>query len=405
MSHLNRILKLSIGLCLILADLSAVYPLPYYGTKSRGMGGVGVALPQDSLVSAYNPAGLAFIEDRYDLGLDYLKRRSDFTIRGNALPANNGHYNSAPDTFIPEAGIKRDYNGVSVGLSSYSRGTVVNYGRTIPLLGTSKARVAYTQMFVKPSMAYRINCNHAIGIGVDFVLSQLKVHGIQNFRAGSVSPDHVSNKGYDYEPGAGFHIGWIGRFFNRLKVGVSYETEIFAHRFSKYRGLFQHGKANSCPILLAGFSYDVNSRLVVAFDYERFFWKETPAFSHPFTLDEPTGANNGPGFGWRNINQYKFGGAYRINDQLTFRMGAIRSNHLFAPTETLNNFSNAILTISQITTGFTWMWGQNEINVAYVHGYKEKTKGRNSIPLVFGGGEGNLKNVFDWFSVSLGHPF
>ena len=30
-----------------------------YGIKSKGMGGVGIALPQDSLAAATNPAGMA----------------------------------------------------------------------------------------------------------------------------------------------------------------------------------------------------------------------------------------------------------------------------------------------------------------------------------------------------------
>ena len=30
-----------------------------YGLKAKGMGGVGIALPQDSLAAATNPAGMA----------------------------------------------------------------------------------------------------------------------------------------------------------------------------------------------------------------------------------------------------------------------------------------------------------------------------------------------------------
>ncbi|MGB9495575.1 MAG: long-chain fatty acid transporter, partial [Azonexus sp.] len=42
-----------------------------YGVKSAGMGGVGIALPQDGLAAATNPAGTAFVGDRVDLGLTW----------------------------------------------------------------------------------------------------------------------------------------------------------------------------------------------------------------------------------------------------------------------------------------------------------------------------------------------
>ena len=37
------------------------YFSPGYGVKSQGMGGVGIALPQDGLAAAANPAGTAFV--------------------------------------------------------------------------------------------------------------------------------------------------------------------------------------------------------------------------------------------------------------------------------------------------------------------------------------------------------
>lgn len=44
-----------------------------YGIKSQGMGGVGIALPQDSLTAAINPAGMGLIGNRYDFGINYFK--------------------------------------------------------------------------------------------------------------------------------------------------------------------------------------------------------------------------------------------------------------------------------------------------------------------------------------------
>jgi long-chain fatty acid transport protein len=39
------------------------------GVKNRALVGAGVAFPQDVMVSATNPAGMAFFGDRYDVDL------------------------------------------------------------------------------------------------------------------------------------------------------------------------------------------------------------------------------------------------------------------------------------------------------------------------------------------------
>src|SRR4030067_1893389 len=49
------------------------------GTKSKGMGGVGIALPQDTLAAANNPAGAVFVGDRFDIGVNALKTQAEET--------------------------------------------------------------------------------------------------------------------------------------------------------------------------------------------------------------------------------------------------------------------------------------------------------------------------------------
>ena len=64
-----------------------------YGVKSAGMGGVGIALPQDGLAAATNPAGTAFVGDRVDLGLTWFMPNRHAEITGSMMPGLNGDYN------------------------------------------------------------------------------------------------------------------------------------------------------------------------------------------------------------------------------------------------------------------------------------------------------------------------
>ena len=54
-----------------------------YGVKSQGMGGVGIALPQDALAAATNPAGMGLIGDSIDFGATWFRPIRESEIVGN----------------------------------------------------------------------------------------------------------------------------------------------------------------------------------------------------------------------------------------------------------------------------------------------------------------------------------
>jgi hypothetical protein len=59
------------------------YFQPGYSIKSNGMGGVGIALPQDALAAATNPAGMALIGNRVDGGLSLFKPDRSVSTTGS----------------------------------------------------------------------------------------------------------------------------------------------------------------------------------------------------------------------------------------------------------------------------------------------------------------------------------
>jgi long-chain fatty acid transport protein len=52
----------------VIAQATNGYFAHGYGVRNKSMGGVGAALSQDAVAAAVNPAGMAFVDNRIDLG-------------------------------------------------------------------------------------------------------------------------------------------------------------------------------------------------------------------------------------------------------------------------------------------------------------------------------------------------
>ena len=66
-----------------------------YSTKEKGLAGAGVAYSQDSLAAATNPAGMAFVGERMDVGLA-LFNPSDRSFTVTGAPNANSFTNAIP---------------------------------------------------------------------------------------------------------------------------------------------------------------------------------------------------------------------------------------------------------------------------------------------------------------------
>ncbi len=205
-----------------------------YGVKQLGRGGAGVALPEDSLAAATNPAGMVFVGDRFDIGASYFRPIRSGTITGNQLPPGypdvNGTYGASRvrNFGIPELGYNHMLrSNMSLGVSMYGNGGMnTSYFTVIPLLGTSRPGVDLQQMFIAPTFAMKVNRRNAVGVSLNIGYQMFKASGLENFASSSFSidPAHVTNRGYDSTEGVGVRVGWLGEIKRNLHVGATYQT-------------------------------------------------------------------------------------------------------------------------------------------------------------------------------------
>jgi len=87
------------------------------------MGDVGIALPQDSLAAATNPAGMVLVGDRIDLGIDWFKPTRGAELTGMGPISGTYDGNGDSNFLIPEFGYNRMLNNkMSLGVTVYGNG-------------------------------------------------------------------------------------------------------------------------------------------------------------------------------------------------------------------------------------------------------------------------------------------
>lgn len=393
------------------------------GVKSLGMAGIGYGYAQDAMAAASNPGSAAAIDNRFDLGLTYVHTKGSVSFVDSLLgPLVNGSYNSydrQKNFYSPNFGLNYNVDeNITVGLVSYNRDLAkTTYKKPFALLGNTKAGLEYLHETVSPYIAYRWGC-HNFGVSVNWEIQRAKVNGFQNFDNAffSTSPGNVTNKGYNWSNGVGFTFGYYGQLTDTINVGVSYQTETQMSRFKKYKGFLANGGKFNIPEKIgAGFSWRFLECATFAFDYEYIHWKQNRAVKNPLlgaTGLNQLGSRDGPGFGWRNKNYYRFGVDYAWSEELIVRAG-----YRYAPTQirksqtVLNAFTMEPLVESFVTIGATYNLScSNEIDFFAGYGFEKKLKGRNSVPggippAGFGGGEANLKQDLWALGLSWGHKF
>ncbi|MGB8883008.1 MAG: porin, partial [Azonexus sp.] len=396
-----------------------------YGVKSAGMGGVGIALPQDGLAAATNPAGTAFVGDRVDLGLTWFMPNRSAEITGSMAPFANGDYsgNDKRNFFIPELGYVKQFSPqLSGGVAIYGNGGMNSDYATNPYRawgGNGNAGVDLSQLFISPSLAYKVAPDHSIGIAVNIAYQRFKAYGLP---AAFVNPffseswTNMSDNGYDSSWGWGGRIGYTGKITPELTIGATYATKTYMGSFDKYQGLFAEQGSFDIPANWGlGVAWKAIPALTLAFDYQRIQYGGVKSISNQMPVSDPLiqmtlmanpfGSSNGPGFGWDDVNVYKLGAAYEIGDW-TLRGGYTYVSQPIPQSQTFLNILAPGVVQNHLSLGATWATSKTgELSFNYIHAFENTVNGSGSIPAPFGGGEANLTMYQNSFGVAYGWKF
>jgi len=377
-----------------------------YGMKAKGMGGAATATSDDAFFGANNPAAAAFAGNRFDLGVDLFSPRREASNAGGMV---NGSSESDSKYFlIPEMGYNHMVNNdLALGVTVYGNGGMNTnypalgggYGNMNLLGGQGKLGVDLMQLIVAPTAAYKVAPNHSIGISPLIGYQRFKATGLDGFNTYSSDSTNLTNRGYDDSFGYGVRIGYMGKITPTLSIGAAYASKMKFDEFSKYKGLFaEQGGFDIPENYNLGVAWQATPAVQLAVDYQRINYSGVNSIGNPSTNAAPFGADNGPGFGWQDVDVWKLGVQYKYSQQLTLRAGYNHTdNPIQARDVTVNILAPGVIQ-NHATLGFTYTLASgNEVTMAYMHAFKNDVSGTR--PALFGGGTDTIKMYQDSLGV------
>jgi long-chain fatty acid transport protein len=357
-----------------------------YGMKAKGMGGVGIALPQDAMSAATNPAGMVDVGNRLDFGVDMFMpdRTATYTSAYQGVAA--GDYRSDQrEFFVPEFGYNRLIgNDMSAGVVVYGNGGMnTNYGTNLITSSGSKTYSNLEQLFIAPTFAKKVG-DHSFGVSLNLIRQTFEAKGLEAFdtAANSAFVGSVTNRGEDISTGWGLKFGWTGQVSPTVTLGAVYQTRSKMTKFDKYKGLFAEEGGFDIPETYGfGVAIKATPKATVAVDVNQINYGSIKSLANSGTLFPQVsglvmGRDNGSGFGWKDMTVFKVGMTYEYRPDLVLRAGY---NYSQMPITSQNTYFNILAPATvehHLTLGATWtLASKSELTLSYMHAFSKSVAG------------------------------
>lgn len=402
------------------------------GVKNRALAGAGVAFPQDAMASATNPAGMAFIGNRYDIGIVIFSPDRDYSTSSSLANGMGGAFTIGPDSqesgdelfFIPSFGInKMITERDAIGFSLYGNGglnTTWSGGggsatfdpdgpgpapvMTLPgVFGGGTAGVDLYQIFFNFSYAHKFSEDLSVGISPILAVQGFRNNGLSPFAGFTKTfvesgftqmPTDLTENGQDYSFGGGIQVGVLAKdLIGNIDVGASYRSKMWMSEFDDYADLFaEDGDFDIPPTFWLGFAAEITDHVTFVFDYQKIWYDQVDSVGNDFdrlfqcpalggsNVEACLGGDDGAGFGWNNIDVFKFGVQWETSPSMTWRAGYSHTDQPIDSDQVLFNILATGVIEDHVTAGFTYKTqNMGEFNFEAMHALHHSQDGINPL--------------------------
>ena len=309
-----------------------------YGARSMGMAGAVVSNPQDSIASASNPAGMALVGERVDVGIRFFNPVREASLMTSVVGAGSDYgapYDVQDESrrnmhYIPNIGYTSRINDrLYWGISVYGNGGMNTtydrnlYDQTMAILfsgapntvpqgyvtgapDTGTLGVDLAQVLFTPTIALKLNDRHTVGASLIIGTMRFSARGLGDFQcftqtgavqAGcqtnpptgpTIPSDGLTNNNSDITYGAGVRIGWIGEITPNVTLGASAASKVYMKEFDYYDELFaEQGDFDIPANFSVGATFRATPKTSLSFDFQRILYEGVNAISNPGPVYTP----------------------------------------------------------------------------------------------------------------------
>ncbi|SOE54656.1 Long-chain fatty acid transport protein [Burkholderia sp. OK233] len=360
--------------------------LSSFGVIAGGMGGASIALPQDSVSAANNPAGMGVVGSRFDFGIQGIEPQIDYEF-GSA----NNHLHSGGVSPVPEGGFNVQINPrVTFGVSLFGVGLAANYGSpALSIPGAQIAKSSLQAMAAAPTVTYKFNEQNIVGLSLVLVYERFSAEGIiLPDKSGGLTtvPSHGVSGAFGY----GARIGYLWRPVPNFTLGAMIATTIRMGRLAGYDNdilAAGGGRIDVPPEYGIGLSYEPVPTVKLAADWLHISWSKTILGSAQT-------------FSWRDQDVFRIGASYEVSRNWTIRAGFSYANPTFNSAVVAQNFLTPIDNGKAVSAGFTYRLNKkDEVSALFEYGFPVNMHGT-------GASAGfNVKTTTEVIGITYGHKF
>ena len=430
---INRIARaLAFALTLSFAGLASAtngYFTHGIGVKNNAMAGAGIAMPQDSMIAATNPAGMVFVGNQMELGGAVFSPARSYQSSASQAMGNGGAFTIGPNsidsgrewfiiphfarnwmldansswgiTLYGNGGMNTDWVG---GTASFDPdgpgpGAVGTFPGTY---GAGKAGVDLAQLFANLSYARKTSDNFAYGASLIFAAQRFRAEGVGSFAGftksfaasgGTTFPTRLSDNEHEMSYGFGGKIGFHSVVSDNVSFAGSYQSKIYMSEFDDYADLFAEAGDFDIPASATiGIAFKASETMDVVVDIQHTWFSDVDSIGNPIAnifacptagaggtdIESCLGGARGAGFGWDDVTTFKLGAQWQGNNGWTWRAGYSHAEQPIPSTEVTFNILAPGVVEDHLTFGFTRKNGNGAWNFAAMYALNEKVSGANT---------------------------
>jgi|TARA_B110000503_G_scaffold137532_1_gene221899 long-chain fatty acid transport protein len=330
---MRKLLSLTILVLASSTVFAGGYRVSIQGQKQLAMGHTGVAVVNSAETAFFNPAGMAFLKDKFNLSVGA-------TVLFSKTRFQNSTYNweASTDNIGTPFNIYATYkvtDWFTAGLAIYTP-----YGSSVEWDQDWQGahlvnNIALSAIFVQPTFSVRIGDEFSFGGGPIYAMGSINFN--RNLAINPLLSDNGS--GSDVTLDATGITAWgytAGVMFNpsdKLTLGFNYRSEITMEArdgsavyadvpaFASTNPLFQDSTFDAdLPLpaeITAGFSYKVTDKLLIAVDYNYAKWSAYKELK--VVIANGTTSVNARNY--KNSASYRVGAQYEATKKVTLRAG------------------------------------------------------------------------------------